>query len=99
MGSSPCVLVGHSYGGMVITDAGSAATRPVHLTAAVPDAGESLSSMAPPAPFLSFDADGRVGVQGSSLPSLFMQNCSADDVSGAPELLTSTLLKIVGPAE
>lgn len=44
----PAVLVGHSYGGAVITDAGThpAAEHLVYLAAYVPDAGESVSGLA-----------------------------------------------------
>ncbi|TWP50159.1 alpha/beta hydrolase [Lentzea tibetensis] len=94
----PCVLVGHSYGGMVITDAGSSAARLVYLTAVVPDAGESLGSLAAPAPFLDPGPDGRVGVQGSALPSLFMQDCTSSDISGALARLTRQSLAAFGQA-
>ncbi len=56
----PVVLVGHSYGGAVISQAAAAATNVVHLvylTAFVPDIGEGvaglLQSMAPAATTLS----------------------------------------------
>jgi len=46
--AGPCVLVGHSYGGMIITETG---THPdvkalVYVAAMQPDAGESLSDLA-----------------------------------------------------
>lgn len=44
-GDGPVVLVGHSYGGAVITEAGSrvpGAQHLVYLAAAMPDAGESM---------------------------------------------------------
>jgi len=44
-GDRPVVLVGHSYGGAVITEAGSGlplARRLVYVAAAVPDVGESM---------------------------------------------------------
>lgn len=42
-----CVLVGHGYGGVVITEAGrhSRASRLVYVSAFVPDAGESASHL------------------------------------------------------
>jgi len=52
--AGPCVLVGHSYGGMVITEAGahSAVKSLVYVAAFQPDVGESagaLSGQTPPA--------------------------------------------------
>lgn len=43
----PVVLVGHSYGGVVITEAGndSKVTRLVYVAAFAPDSGESVSSL------------------------------------------------------
>jgi pimeloyl-ACP methyl ester carboxylesterase len=43
----PAVLVGHSYGGAVITEAGNDAkvARLVYITAFVPDAGESVAAL------------------------------------------------------
>lgn len=52
--SGPCVLVGHSWGGMIITEAGNhpAARSLVYVTAFEPEVGESagaLQSKTPPA--------------------------------------------------
>src|SRR4051794_33231360 len=43
----PVVLVGHSYGGVVITEAGNdpKVTRLVYVAAFAPDSGESVSSL------------------------------------------------------
>src|SRR5207253_10991401 len=43
----PVLLVGHSYGGVVITEAGTdpRVAGPVHLAAFAPDKGESVSSL------------------------------------------------------
>jgi pimeloyl-ACP methyl ester carboxylesterase len=43
----PAVLVGHSYGGAVITEAGNDAkvARLIYITAFVPDAGESVATL------------------------------------------------------
>lgn len=47
----PVVLCGHSYGGAVITEAAAgphpALSHLVYLTAAIPDVGQSLASLAP----------------------------------------------------
>jgi pimeloyl-ACP methyl ester carboxylesterase len=99
----PTVLVGHSYGGMVVTDA--AAGRPdvrhlVYLTAAVPAEGESLATLSgpTPAPFLDPSEDGTVGVKGEALPELFMQDCDAEAVRGALDRLTRQSLTAFGQA-
>ena len=52
--AGPCVLVGHSYGGMIITETGmhSDVKALVYVAAVQPDVGESLSDLAdkmPPA--------------------------------------------------
>jgi pimeloyl-ACP methyl ester carboxylesterase len=52
--AGPCVLVGHSYGGMIITEAGMHPDIKalVYVAAVQPDVGESLSDLAakmPPA--------------------------------------------------
>lgn len=46
----PVVLVGHSYGGVVITEAGNDAkvSALVYVAAFAPDAGESVASLVPP---------------------------------------------------
>jgi pimeloyl-ACP methyl ester carboxylesterase len=46
----PAALVGHSYGGMVITDAGEhpVVRHLLYVSAVLPDAGESLLAMADP---------------------------------------------------
>ena len=46
--AGPCVLVGHSYGGMIITEAGMHpdVKALVYVAAVQPDVGESLSDLA-----------------------------------------------------
>lgn len=48
--AEPAALVGHSYGGMVITDAGEhpVVRHLVYVSAVLPDAGESLIALADP---------------------------------------------------
>lgn len=83
----PGVLVGHSYGGMVITEAGTdpRVQRLVYLAAYVPDVGESVYSLAsqPAAPDearapLLPPQDGFLIVDPEKFPSAF-----AADVDGA----------------
>src|SRR5829696_456422 len=72
----PTILVGHSYGGFVITNAAynnSNVTGLVYLTAFVPDEGESLADFVPPESFppgfLIFDSGGFSYIN----PDLFAQ--------------------------
>ncbi|MPY59118.1 alpha/beta fold hydrolase [Streptomyces spongiae] len=49
----PALLCGHSYGGMVITDAAAGrddVAQLLYVTAVVPDSGESIASLAGPEP-------------------------------------------------
>ncbi|CAN7315643.1 alpha/beta fold hydrolase [Mesorhizobium caraganae] len=76
----PVILVGHSYGGMVITEAGDdpKVRALVYLAAFAPDAGESVASLAeeptPPgesgAPLLP-PSDGYLLVDPSKFPTAF----------------------------
>jgi pimeloyl-ACP methyl ester carboxylesterase len=43
--AGPCVLVGHSYGGMIITETGTHPDVKALVTAMQPDVGESLSDL------------------------------------------------------
>ena len=72
------LLVGHSYGGMVITEAGNAANVAglVYVAAFVPDAGQSLSTLlegsAPPP--LQPSADGFLFFDPAVFPQAFAQD-------------------------
>src|SRR3954462_6553222 len=72
----PVTLVGHSYGGMVITGAGvhPSVARGVYLTAAVPDAGQAQADLYPPepAPWLAPDEDGTIGVHADVVREVFL---------------------------
>jgi pimeloyl-ACP methyl ester carboxylesterase len=97
----PAVLVGHSYGGMVITDAAHGRRDVQHLVyvaAVMPDTGESLSALTgPPPPFL--DPDGTtVGVHAAMLPPLFLQDCDQDTVDAALTHLTRQSLSALAQA-
>lgn len=71
----PTLLVGHSYGGVVITEAGAAANVVglVYVAAFVPDAGESVASLieggAPPP--LQPSADGFLFFNPALFPQVF----------------------------
>jgi pimeloyl-ACP methyl ester carboxylesterase len=73
----PVILVGHSYGGMVITGAGvhDAVSRIVYLTAAVPDAGQSQADVyagGGAAPWIDPGADGTIGVHADVVREVFL---------------------------
>jgi len=104
----PIVLVGHSYGGMVITNAatGNANVKAlVYIAAFAPRQGDSvagLSAMAPgallgPATLDIFNyplPDGTVGQEGSIKPSAFREVFAAD----LPKKLTAVMAVSQRPA-
>lgn len=77
----PSLLVGHSYGGMVITEAGTSSKVAglVYVAAFVPDAGESVASLSAegtPAP-LQPSADGYLFFDPTVFPQAFAQDLPA----------------------
>ena len=77
--AGPCVLVGHSYGGMIITEAG---THPdvkglVYVAAVQPDVGESLSDLASKMPAAAKSVgpvgDGFLAVDPDAFPMISLQ--------------------------
>ncbi len=84
--SGKAVLVGHSYGGVVITEAGSdpKVSALVYIAAFAPDQGESVSSIvasAPPgAPALPIvpSADGMLMLDKAKFPALFAADVAPD---------------------
>lgn len=96
----PAVVVGHSYGGMVITE--GAAAHPmvkhlVYLTAFMPDAGQSLLDLftATPNPELMASLrvtdDGRQALDPACVEPLFYNDCDAATVVWATERLRPML--------
>lgn len=82
----PALLVGHSYGGAVITQAGSAANVAglVYIAAFAPDDGESpgaLTQQHPPvaAPNLQADSDGYLWLRADRFHESFCQDLSSDE--------------------
>lgn len=75
--AGPCVLVGHSYGGMIITEAGMHpdVKSLVYVAAAEPDVGESLADLAakmpPAAKSIGPVGDGFLAVNPEAFPSDF----------------------------
>jgi pimeloyl-ACP methyl ester carboxylesterase len=84
----PVVLVGHSYGGAVITEAGDQpnVAALVYIAAFAPDAGESLASLGqngPPPPGVlnvAPDSDGYLWINPAKFGESFCQDLPADEV-------------------
>jgi pimeloyl-ACP methyl ester carboxylesterase len=89
---APVVLVGHSYGGVVITEAGAhrAVARLCYVTSLMPDADETLASIAAgePAPWMDPGDDGTVGVIPEIVRELFVQDCDDETIDAALDRLT-----------
>lgn len=84
--SGPVLLVGHSYGGAVITEAGDLPNVAglVYIAAFAPDAGESpgqISQEMPPAAFenIAPDSDGYLWIKPGAFRESFCQDLSADE--------------------
>ena len=99
----PVVLVGHSYGGMVITDvaAGRGDVRHlVYVTSVMPEGDETLASLGgsrAPGPWMDpRPEDGTMGVKAGLVPEAFMQDCDAAAIAGALERLTRQRLAVFG---
>ncbi|MFI6638668.1 alpha/beta hydrolase [Streptomyces sp. NPDC050504] len=82
----PVLLVGHSYGGAVITEAGDLpnVVGLVYVAAFAPDAGESpgqLSQEMPPAAFANIapDSDGYLWIAQDKFHESFAQDLDADE--------------------
>lgn len=88
----PVVLLGHSYGGMVITEAGAdeRVARLLYVTSVMADEGQSQAELtdAEPAPWLDPSDDGTVGVHPDPIRELFLQDCDEGATEGALARLT-----------
>jgi pimeloyl-ACP methyl ester carboxylesterase len=88
----PVVLCGHSYGGMVITEAGcdDSVTQLLYLTSVMPDLGESQADLigSEPAPWLMPGDDGTIGVRPDLVRELFLQDCDEATTQQALARLT-----------
>lgn len=80
------LLVGHSYGGAVITEAGNAANVAglVYIAAFAPDAGESpggISQAKPPAAFenIAPDSDGYLWIKPDKFHESFCQDLTSEE--------------------
>lgn len=82
----PVLLVGHSYGGAVITESGDLpnVSGLVYIAAFAPDAGESpggISQAKPPAAFpnIAPDSDGYLWIKPEKFHESFCQDLTADE--------------------
>jgi len=90
----PVLLVGHSYGGAVITEAGGLdnVVGLVYVAAFAPDAGETLGQITeqmPPAAAADIapDSDGYVWIAQDKFRESFCQDLPADEVSTADRMI------------
>ena len=88
----PVLLCGHSYGGMVITEAGDdeRVSRLLYVTSVMADGGQSQADLigAEPAPWMSPGEDGTVGVDPELVRELFLNDCDEAATEGALARLT-----------
>jgi pimeloyl-ACP methyl ester carboxylesterase len=106
----PVLLVGHSYGGAVITEAGDQpnVVGLVYIAAFAPDAGESpggITAKNPPvaAPNLAPDSDGYLWIKPDKFHESFCQDLTADEglvmaVTQKAPLASTFADKITAPA-
>ena len=89
---APVVLCGHSYGGMVITQAGAdqRVAQLLYVTSMMPEAGHSLADLAgsQPTPWMDPGDDGTVGVHAALVRELFLQDGDEATVQQALDRLT-----------
>ena len=95
--NGPVVLCGHSYGGMIITEAGAddRVTQLLYVTSVMPDAGQSQVDLigSEPAPWLHPGDDGTVGVDPDMIRKYFLQDCDETTAEQAVGRLTRQSLK------
>jgi pimeloyl-ACP methyl ester carboxylesterase len=88
----PVVLCGHSYGGVIITEAGvdDRVTQLLYLTSVMPDAGQSQADLigSEPAPWLAPSDDGTVGANPDMVREYFLQDCDEVTTEQALSRLT-----------
>jgi pimeloyl-ACP methyl ester carboxylesterase len=88
----PVVLCGHSYGGMVITEAGAddRVAQLLYVTSVMPAAGQSQAELvgAEPAPWMRPGEDGTVGVDPDLIRQFFLQDCDEATTEEAVARLT-----------
>jgi pimeloyl-ACP methyl ester carboxylesterase len=86
------VLCGHSYGGVIITEAGvdDRVTQLLYVTSVMPGAGQSQADLigSEPAPWLAPGDDGTVGVDPDLVREFFLQDCDEVTTAQAVSRLT-----------
>ena len=97
----PVVLVGHSYGGMVVTDAAAGHENVEHLvyvTSVMPELGETMADLGgEPGPWMDpRPEDGTMGIRAELTPGAFLQDCDEEAVAGALKRLTRQPLAVFG---
>jgi pimeloyl-ACP methyl ester carboxylesterase len=88
----PVILCGHSYGGVIITEAGSdeRVTQLLYVTSVMPDTGQSQAELigSEPAPWLQPGQDNTVGVDPAMIRQFFLQDCDEETSEQAVARLT-----------
>lgn len=88
----PVVLCGHSYGGMIITEAGAddRVTQLLYVTSVMPDNGESQAQLigSELVPWLRPADDGTVSVDPGMIREFFLQDCDEATTEQALARLT-----------
>lgn len=88
----PVILCGHSYGGMIITEAGAddRVRQLLYVTSVMPDRGESQGQLlgSAPAPWMRPGDDGTVGVEPDMIREYFLQDCDEATTEQALARLT-----------
>src|SRR5262252_3499587 len=98
--AGPCVLVGHSYGGMIITETGMHpdVKALVYIAAMQPDVGESLSDLAdkmpPAAKSVGPVGDGFLAVD----PNAFPQDFAADAPKSLSRFMADSQVPVAAEA-
>jgi pimeloyl-ACP methyl ester carboxylesterase len=96
----PVVLCGHSYGGMVITDAGAddRVSELIYVTSVMPDSGQSQGGLTgpEPAPWLQPSDNGTIGVDPDMVRRFFLQDCDETTITEALSRLTRQSLAPFG---
>jgi pimeloyl-ACP methyl ester carboxylesterase len=89
---APVILCGHSYGGMVITEAGvdERVSQLLYVVSVMPEAGQSMADLtgSEPAPWMLPGDDGTVGVDADIVAELFLQDCDDLTTQHAVQRLT-----------
>jgi pimeloyl-ACP methyl ester carboxylesterase len=88
----PVILCGHSYGGVVVTEAGAddRVTQLLYVTSVMPAAGQSQAEIVAGerASWIVPGGDGTVGVDPALIAELFLQDCDAPTTEQALARLT-----------